>query len=245
MSELTAQVVVVAKENLTTTVESVESLIANTPGLSLIAIDNASKDPGILSFFKDTAEIVVRNNKQVSLAQAWNQGVHLSTAPAIVITNNDILYAPGWLPPIVEGLQDTRIGILQPFNTLSGKPADFPHNYKSENRIGDIPRATNFVGCCFGFRRETYDAVERLQAEIAGRAVGGFDSRFYPFGTEDVDFYQLVKELGGSAQTHFGSYIHHYTGRTMDLLYTRDEFHAHQDRCTAMFHAKHNGRKKQ
>ena len=243
MSELLVQVVVVAKDNLATTVESVDSLIAATPGLSLIAIDNDSKDPGVWEYLSIKSEIAVRNNKQVSLAQAWNQGVYLSTAPSVVITNNDILYSPGWLPPIVDGLADSTIGILQSYNTLSGRPVGFPTNYKPVNRIGDIP-ADNFVGCCFGMRREVFDRVEQLQTAAVGMKVGGFDSRLYPFGAEDQDFLLFVRRLGLKIQTHFGSYIHHFTGRTMEMLYTPSQFHEHQDRCTEMVHAKHSGRKK-
>ena len=237
MSELTAQVVVVAKENLATTVESVESLIAATPGLSLIAIDNASKDRQIFEYLSDHAEIAVRNNKQVSLAQAWNQGVYLSTAPVVVITNNDILYAPGWLPPIIEGLKDFAIGVLQPHNTLSVLPPSFPNNYHRENRIGEIPRE-DFKGCCFGFRRDVYNVVESLQNKVANEKVGGFDSRFYPFGAEDQDFYRMVRKAGYTTVTHFGSYVHHWTGKTMDVIYTREEFEAHKQRANEMFEKK-------
>jgi GT2 family glycosyltransferase len=237
VSELTAQVVVVAKENLASTVESVVSLIAATPGLSLIAIDNASENPDILKFFKGVAEVVVRNNKQVSLAQAWNQGVYLSTAPVVVITNNDILYAPGWLPPIIEGLKDDTIGVLQSHNTLSTLPVGFPANYKTENRIDEIP-TNDFKGCCFGFRREVYDIVEHQQGLRAGQSVGGFDSRYYPFGAEDQDFYLMVRKCGFKTLTHFGSYVHHWTGKTMDAIYTREEFEGHKQRANIMFHKK-------
>ena len=234
---MNAQVVVVAKENLATTIESIESLLKATPGVRIIAIDNASKDPEVFKYLSCDAEICVRNNAQVSLAQAWNQGVHLSTADVVVITNNDILYAPGWLPPIVEGLKDFGIGILQPKNTLSTLPAGFPDNYQLQDRIGEIPRE-DFVGCCFGFRHRLYDCIEREQNEIAEARIGGFDSRFFPFGAEDADFYRMIRRSGHSTVTHFGSYVHHWTGRTMDAIYTREEFEAHKQRANEMFEKK-------
>ena len=231
-------IVMVAVDNLETTRESVESLFANTQDFRLIAIDNESSEPATPSYLQRKADVVVRNNKRVSLAEAWNQGVHLSRSDIVVVTNNDILYAPGWLPPIMAGLRaNLPIGVLQPHNTLSVKPEGFPNNYKLVDSIGPVPKE-DFVGCCFAFTRDTYDKVEARQEILTGERVGGFDRRLFPFGVEDADFYDLVRELGLSTVTHFGSYVHHWTGRTMNQLYTPTEFHAIQDRSTAIFHEK-------
>lgn len=222
-------------------VDSMKSLRENNKGLGKIVLVNnhSTKNLETVVAAQEYADINIDLEEQVSLAEAWNIGISKTENKIVVITNDDIIYTKDWLPPLEEAMnEDPSIGVLQPYNTISAMPENFPNNYAPENRIGNIPHS-NFVGCCFAINKDHYESL-KLYDEMKwpnDKNYTWFYSPFYPFGSEDQDFYRRIREIGLKTLTHFGSYIHHYTGETMKNIETFSEV---RDRSMRMYHERWN-----
>lgn len=208
-------------------IESMRSLRDHDSGLGrIMLVDNYStRNLDTVATCRELADVNIRPPQQVSLAAAWNLGIAESTTDHVVITNDDILYTKDWLPPLIEALNaDQSIGVLQPYNTLSAIPDGFPHNYQLEDRVGGIPKS-NFVGCCFAINKGIYVRLKEYDQQRwpDDPQYTYFYEPFYPFGSEDQDFYRRVRECGFHTMAHFGSYIHHFTGQTMKSIPTFEQ----------------------
>ncbi len=180
--------------------------------------------------------------ERISLAAAWNIILKLKS-DYTVITNDDILYSPKWLDNLIDSFEGAEgVGILQPFNTLSVKPKNYPNNYKLEDRYGEIP-SDNFRGCCFAISREAVNKMKEYEKDFKDEPYKGlFDEDLYPFGSEDQDYYIRMNKAGLKFQTCFNSYIHHYTGVTMNMLYSIEEFSKIVKDNASKLHKKHEKR---
>lgn len=201
--------------------DCMKSLAKQTKGVGkIVFVDNHTT--GFMSpFYIMMASKMIYLDKQVSLAESWNIGIEQTISNYVLVSNDDIIFTPGWAEPLIAAMDaDPKIGILQPYNTLGAIPENFPDNYKKEDRVGEIP-ADNFVGCCFVIRK---DILPELKKFDNARFFGSQDDYtyfypgFYPFGAEDQDFYRRVRETGFKTLTHFGSYVHHYSGETMKQI---------------------------
>lgn len=210
-------------------VDCLDSFLRNREGVEkLIVVNNASTDNSFVGKFIEKADDYVNLTEQVSIGESWNVGIARSTAKYILVSNDDIVFAPGWKEPLLTALEaDPKIGVLQPFNTLSTFPDDFPNNYKKRDMIGDIP-GDNFIGCCFVVRKSILPELKAFDKENFPdhEEYTYFCDKFYPFGPEDQDFYRRVRHIGYTTKTHFGSYVHHYTGQTMKQIPNFEELKA-------------------
>ena len=192
----------------------------------IILVNNCStKNLSTVVKAQKHADININLKTQVSLAEAWNIGISKSESKIVVITNDDILYTRDWLVPIEKAMtEDSTIGVLQPYNTLSKVPENFPNNYLLEDRVDKIPKS-NFVGCCFAINKDHYKKLKEYDKNKwpSDTNYTWFYSQFYPFGSEDQDFYRRIREIGLKTLCHFGSYIHHITGETMKNINTFSE----------------------
>lgn len=216
-------------------IECVKSLCTNREGVDkIIMVDNASSDLTNVHALELMADIVVTLKQQVSLAATWNIGLGISQSDFVLVSNDDIVFAPGWKQPLITALySDPTIGILQPFNTLSELPENFPDNYIKVQMVGEIPR-DNFIGCCFVVRTSMLPHLKRYDKNhfIDWECGTYFYEKFDPFGPEDQDLYRRVRNNGYKTLTHFGSYVHHYTGQTMHAI---PDFETLKERSNTIF----------
>lgn len=237
---LTDVVVVVFNPDMVA-LDCLNSLNEHNAGLGrIILIDNASRDKTNVIRLAGLADVHVTLRVQASLAGAWNTGISYSNTPYVVISNDDIIFTRDWLPPLQEAFgADRHLGVVQPYNTLAGLPVGFPNNYEREDRVGDTPR-DNFVGCCFAVNKKIYPALKLFDSSRWPDDLDYtyFYEKYYPFGAEDQDFYERVRRAGFKTQTHFGSYVHHFTGKTMSQL---EDFHDVKARSNELFAERWNG----
>jgi len=65
--------------------------------------------------------VLIRNSKNLGFVRAINQGLQYSTAPYIVMLNNDTIVAPGWLEALRQPfLEDPTVGIVGPLTDDAG-----------------------------------------------------------------------------------------------------------------------------
>lgn len=186
----------------------------------IVILDNASSDKTYIEASAPYADLVVTMQHQVSLGALWNVGMDVARTPTVVLSNDDIVFTPDWLLPLQRAvLDDPSIGVVQPYNTLSKLPANFPDNYERIPGVGTIPRE-NFIGCCFMVNTSIYRKLKSFDwsLDLFADEYTYFYEKFYPFMYEDQDFYRRVRGAGFKTVTAFESYVHHWTGESMKKI---------------------------
>lgn len=214
-------------------VACVKTLHDNRDGIDkVVIVNNASEETENLDVLRGYADQFIDLGERVSLAQSWNIGIEACDSNYVCVSNDDILFTKGWNVPLTNEMdKDVYLGILQPYNTLQSVPDDFPDNYILEDKVGEIPR-DNFVGCCFVIRKDMITALKDFDREHFSdwADYSYFYNKFYPFGVEDQDFYRRVRGAGYKTLTHFGSYVHHFTGQTMSRIAEFEELQHRSER---------------
>ncbi len=237
-----ADVVMIAFNPDEVLVDAVRTLNENSNGVNrLILIDNCSTNKTNIMRVAGQVDLLITLKQQVSLAEAWNHGISYTNTDYVVITNDDIIFTENWMPPLIEALDnDPKLGVVQPFNTLSGIPAGFPNNYTKEDKIDDVPKS-NFVGCCFMVRKSMLPEIKEYDKKMWPEDWEGYSyfySPYFPIGAEDQDFLLRVKNIGYEVKTAFNSYVHHYSGKTTGHM---PEFEEYKLKNNDKFVARWNG----
>lgn len=229
-------VIVVACNQLAYTRLFLDSLgkTSDSP-VEVIVVDNGSSD-GTAEFLREYPGIkVLSNSSNAGLPRAWNQGLAAARGEYLAVCNNDIVFSPGWLSPLVRELDSDRaLGLVSPTTNihvghwahlfppeaalLQGRGAD--PNWESLNSLygGD------FYGFAARFaqryahvrlRNASFDcAVLRREA---AEAVGPFEEGFALAYMEDVDYTQrlLLHPRHWEVRSVGSAYIHHFGNATV------------------------------
>lgn len=202
--------VVVVTYNPGHTIDSfLDSLPAASDGsLATVVADNDSADGTPLRLAKDKRVRIVQTGRNAGYGAAANEGAAVGTAPWILISNADIILAPGAIDRLIEaGEASDRIGSVGPLvRELDGSvyPSARPlpslvlagghallgriwptNPFTRRYRVPLDPQGGNVAagwlsGSCVLVRRQAWEAI------------GGFDPEFFMF-MEDVD---LGRRLG-------------------------------------------------
>ncbi|HCT36451.1 MAG TPA: hypothetical protein DF292_05380 [Firmicutes bacterium] len=234
-------VVVPCHNAITITMLSLTSLIHNTDiPFELVLVDDGSTDATAVSleclatninagqYPKVTGARVLHNPQRTSCAEASNLGVAAASGDIIVWCNNDMLYGPNWLGPLVKiAATDALVGVVGPWPLKVLLNHDQGGNVVTEftalaanHIVADDPVLLS-SGAPFVFRRGILNTI------------GGyfFDQRFAPAYFEDWDLYNRLLTVG----LHFGltrrSVYYHYEGVTCSQIPNRVAlFHANRSR---------------
>jgi GT2 family glycosyltransferase len=212
-SDIPFELVLVNDGSTDSTAASLDRLAANI---------NAGQYP------KVTGVRVLHNSKRTSCAEASNLGVAAASGDIIVWCNNDMLYGPHWLSPLVKIVAtDANVGVVGPWplkvtlNHNQGGSIVTEFAALAANHIVPDDPALFSSGAPFVFRRGILNMI------------GGyfFDERFAPAYFEDWDLYNRLLTAG----LHFGltrrSVYYHYEGITCNQLPDRAAiYHANRHR---------------
>ncbi len=107
--ERTVSIIIPLYNKAEYTKRCLEGIFANDNGAiryELILVDNASSD-GTDELLKSfTGDIqVITNRKNLGFAKACNQGARLATGDYLLFLNNDTIPKPGWLEPLLDGME--------------------------------------------------------------------------------------------------------------------------------------------
>lgn len=169
--------------------QTVDSFLANTPGLTeLVVVDDASSD-GSADFLSDEPVgydrvRLLRMSSSVGISAARNAGARASRGEFIVWSDAHCVVHPGWAEPLVEALRDPTVGEVAPaVGYLDGtKGLGYGFTWKDPSMRmkwldhpsgdGEVP----FIcGCFLAMRRDAFDLT------------GGFDEGMYRWGYEDAE----------------------------------------------------------
>ena len=158
----------------------------------LVLVDNGSTD--------ETAgqRVQVRNDRNRGFAAACNQGAQYATGDTLVFLNNDTEPHPGWLAPLLAGLDHATVSgahLLYGDGTTqhSGVSVDFtqPPGREAWGLTDDRPSGYRdaVTGACLAIRRNEF------------LHLGGFDVGFWN-GYEDVDLCLRAGRCWYAADSH-------------------------------------------
>ena len=228
-------------DNIEMTRACVQSLYRSTDldkmdlDVSVVIIDNGSKDD-IAALIKEESRVgrfptyYVRNPENLGVAIAWNQILRFapSNVPGsalcydyYVITNNDVLFGPDWLQPMVEVMEcDERIGwvaalengspVMEELIEAHSNTKRYRINpnkpYSSENILESVKRVYEKWGGHESFCRLVKDSdlplfIQRMRSAVCFmlrpamvRQIGFFDEDFSPVGiSEDLEYFLRIE----------------------------------------------------
>ncbi|HZV33087.1 MAG TPA: glycosyltransferase [Verrucomicrobiae bacterium] len=179
----------------------------------VILINDASTD-GTAQFLSALSAPyrVVHNPQRSSYAVSMNRGVAITHGEMLCLLNNDLVFRPGWLPPMLRAFEKFKdagvVGNVQ----ISPRTGRYDHlGVVFGPNVSPVHFGTGFAFRPFrGFTRwQAVTAACCLVKKSDFLGAGGFDEKFIN-GFEDVD---LCLKLGQKGLRHYvanGSIIEHH-----------------------------------
>ena len=219
--------VVAVYNGLSETREMLESLQASLPvGLTheIILSDDSSSD-GVsvwLNLLSDPQIRVKNSTINRGYAANINAGVGIAKGDIICLLNNDLLFEPGWLEPMIEVLLCCQLncglvgnvhyriadGSLDHAGIGISPAAQFYHISKISDFAGPL-KTLAVTGACVMLRKRDFEKV------------GGFDETFEN-GGEDIDLCFKIRQLTKNIYVAKASQIRHHVGLTRKKDNLRD-----------------------
>lgn len=213
-----------------------ETIREHTTGYRLIFVDNGSPEfDQIEPEVRSHPHILIRNVQNVGFVKAVNAGLRVSSAPHVVLVNNDIEAAAGWLDKLREGFNIPQVGIVGPLMRVEKDEADpvfkvsrpcWQSTWKVRNGGGlfVVPQTAMVAFFCVMFSREVLNAVGSLD-ETYGVGLG-----------DDDDYCRRVHRLGFEIVLQQDLRIPHHHRSTFNVLYSPEEIKSMQAKALRKFH---------
>ncbi len=196
----------------------------------VILVDNASPLGSIAQLLHNLPHLLIRNTENVGFVKATNQGIQASTAPYVVLMNNDTEAVPRWLDKLRAGFVHDKVAAVGPLTTT-------PHSWqgawrpKKENPYlitRHTKRHTMLAFFCVMIRREALDDVGLLDEDFG---VG--------FGDDDA-WCHKARQAGWDLALQQELRIPHAHRSTFKTLFSDDAMATMQDSAMDMVKAKCN-----
>lgn len=179
----------------------------------VILINDASTD-GTTQFLSalSTPYRVLHNQQRCSYAISMNRGVALASGEMLCLLNNDLLFRPGWLAPMLRAFEKFKDAGIVGNVQLSPRTGRYDHfGVVFGPKVSPVHFGTDLTFRPFrGYTRwQAVTAACCLVRKSEFLAAGGFDEKFIN-GFEDVD---LCLKLGQKGLRHYvanASIIEHH-----------------------------------
>ena len=177
--------------------DSLRTTVDDTP--EVLVIDNGSTDGTSAYLCQCRGISVISNLTNLGCSGAWNQGVRAARTEWVVILNNDVILAPGWLEGLVGYAGDEGLDIVSP----AIREGEYNYDIVEYSRrfvqlMGRVSRRGAADGICFMVRRRVFEKI------------GLFDENFRIGQFEDADFFRRATIAGFRLGTTGRSFIHHF-----------------------------------
>lgn len=206
-------------------VKCLESIARHSRNYRVIWVQNGGVIPGPIATALDKLEdsLVLENEQNLGFVKATNQGLKASTAPFVVLMNNDTEAAPGWLAALRAPLTG-RVGATGPVTTArgswQGREAVIPR------RVRIIPPGMMLAFFCVMLRKDVIEKVGLLD-ETFGVGLG-----------DDDDYSRRIQAAGYQLALVCGLVIPHHHRSTFRALYSQDEIRGMQYRALGILKQK-------
>jgi glycosyltransferase involved in cell wall biosynthesis len=199
-------IVCVPRDHFSDAAESLESIFANTDGpFDLVYVDGGSPAPVAGHLAAQAASRgfrLIRTERYLSPNHARNLGAAEVATPYMVFVDNDVVVAPGWLPPLVACAERTGAAIVSPLN-FEMKPLHTIVHFAGGKAHVDVVGAERHIVDKIVKKNFPKQSAPTECAEFhcmlvrtdAFRAVGGLDPRLLST-RENLDFCMALREAG-------------------------------------------------
>jgi len=188
------------------------SIHEHTPGdYEIIVIDNASTVELTGLKWSDYVDKYIKNDKNIGVPAAWNQGIKEASGEVICLMNSDVQVYDNWLKTMLETLKkhdvvNTRPMYAFPFGRARDSKAIHKLQTQNKKYISDFKD-----GSCFVFKRSLIDKV------------GWFDENYGEGYGEDVDFQKRLEKYKKSMVCDERVAIHHIGMATGNAMMNANE----------------------
>ena len=201
----TVSIVILCRNNLEYTKKCIESIRKNTEvSYQLVVVDNGSSDGTCqyLEIVLKDRDVLIWNPKNIGFSSANNLGARVASGEYLCFLNNDCEVGSGWVRQLLEAAKNSAlvgasVFCLQPdFRAMTFK---FVGTGKEDNEWSYIE------GWCLFLKREIFNFV------------GGFDTRFDPYLSEDADLSFKFKKYGMKIGKVENLRVKHHGSKTLVL----------------------------
>lgn len=185
--------------------ESLQETLTELP--EIILVDNASTD-GTADYLKTLSKVkVISNAENLGFAGGCNTGIKAASGEWVVVLNNDVIVAPGWLDGMLDAAEHWKLQIVTPA-IREGECTYDINAYAREltGRMQRVIRRDRANGICFMAHRRVFDAI------------GLFDEKFLIGQYEDKDFFLRAARAGFALGTVGSAFLHHFGSATQKVL---------------------------
>jgi len=212
------------------TVKCLSSVRASTRDYRLILIDNGSTHftavEGELE--KHSSYRVISNPDNLGFVKAVNQGIAASTAPFVVLLNNDTETTPYWLDRLLFPMgQNPRIALAGPRTNAKSQ-----WQGRESQRQGHVilKRGKPLAFFCVVMRRKAVDEIGMLD-ESFGLGLG-----------DDDDYCAMAQKAGWYVAFCPTSLVLHHHRQTFKTMFTDSEVEKMQHQAAERLRGKHGDR---
>jgi N-acetylglucosaminyl-diphospho-decaprenol L-rhamnosyltransferase len=165
----------------------------------VIVVDNSSRDGTAELVRADFPEVtLVELSENLGFGRAVNAGVAAGEGEAIVLINNDMLVAPGFVDAIVSPLASSPVGMVAGLTTIPDTELIDAFGIELDRGLATYNRARRKpVGTPAGRLAMPSGGAAAYRRE-AWEAAGGFDEALFAYG-EDVDLGLRLRSMGWDA----------------------------------------------
>ena len=215
--------------HLAETEKMLTSLLTSLPvGLrhEIILVDDGSTD-GTREWLQAIQDARIRvhlNERNLGYAATNNVGVGMASGELLGLLNNDLLFEPGWLEPMLAVLQapqlnagvvgnvQTRVadGKLDHAGVQLNPNAKFGHIQTLDENVPPYTKVLAVTGACLLLYKADFDAQS------------GFDERFVN-GCEDIDLCFKLHAAGKAVYVANTSRIRHHVSLSRDVNTLQNE----------------------
>jgi O-antigen biosynthesis protein len=167
----------------------------------VVVVDNASPDRTAERLREDVRGIhLVANDRNEGFGPASNRAAERARGELLVLLNPDTLVRPGWLPPLVETLEEgRRVGAVVPrLLNLDGTVQESGSIVWADGSTEAVGAGADAADPVHRFRRSTDygSAACLLTRRETFLGVGGFQPAYRPAYCEDVDLALALEAEG-------------------------------------------------
>ena len=207
----------------------IDSGISSCENYEIIFIDDKSSDGTTcwLSCLQDPRVIKIFNPINLGYAKSCNAGARAAHGDFLIFLNNDLVFQPGWLPPMLETLESPLLNAGLVGNRqyrvddgeLDHAGVEMSYGGKIDHlrTVGaELPRPPVMrpvfavTGACCVIRRSDFEAL------------GGFDERFVN-GGEDIDLCMRIRAMGKRVYVAQDSQVLHHVSLSRDRASVQNE----------------------
>lgn len=226
---MNVDIIIPSYNQLIYTLTCLESIRYWSSDYRLIFVDNGS-DKNILEEVEEELDrhrkvTLVKNRRNLGFVKAINTGLSLSTAPYIVLLNNDTEVTRDWLQRLQYPFtQNRQIRAVGPVTNAEGC---WQGQHPVKNSWMLCSQTTMLAFFCVMLDRKVIEEV------------GVLDEQFGVGLADDDDYCRRIHLAGGRVALAESCYVYHAHRRTFTLLYSPDQIEEMTEKGLALFREKY------